>query len=296
MKVLIAGAGGQVGRELRRADWPEGAQVTAFTREELDIADPQQVATKIARPLDLVINVAAYTAVDRAESEPVQASRVNASGPGLIADRCAALEIPLIHLSTDYVFSGNKNSPYFEDDEPGPLNQYGESKQKGEEAIRVRLREHVILRTASVFSEFGSNFVKTVLRLGADRESLRVVSDQSSCPTPALDIALAIIRVAAQLKRRERQELWGTYHYCGQPPVTWFQFAQEIFEVARSCGAATPKLYPIGAAEYAAAAVRPPNSAMDCGKIQRTLDIAAPSWAERLPAVVKAILGRGASL
>src|ERR1700730_6572821 len=167
MKVLITGAGGQVGRELQRGRWPEGTKITACTPREFDIADSGAVTRKIAQPLDLVVNAAAYTAVDSAESDRAAASRINMEGPTLLAKRCAVEDIPLVHLSTDYVFDGKKGQPYLEDDATHPLNHYGASKLEGERAVRAGVDQHVILRTASVFSEFGVNFVKTILRLGA---------------------------------------------------------------------------------------------------------------------------------
>jgi dTDP-4-dehydrorhamnose reductase len=292
MKVLITGAGGQVGRELQRVHWPEGVEITAWTHREFDIADRDAVTRKIAQPLDLVVNAAAYTAVDRAESDRAAASRINVEGPALLAKRCAVENIPLIHLSTDYVFDGKKGQPYLEDEATQPLNHYGASKLEGERAVRASIDRHVILRTASVFSEWGVNFVKTMLRLGAERGSLRIVNDQVSSPTAAVDIAHAIVRIAGSIWHRPHRELWGTYHFCGQPPVTWYEFARAIFNAGSRFGAASPELLPIPSDQYAAAAVRPAFSAMDCGKIQRQLGIEAPPWAGRLPAVVSAVVGQ----
>jgi len=292
MRVLVTGAGGQVGQELQRVGWPEGTQVAAYTHFEFDIADGGAVAKMIARPLDVVINAAAYTAVDRAESDREGAARINAEGPGLLAQRCSAEGIPLIHLSTDYVFDGTKQSPYVEDDATSPLNHYGATKLEGEKAVRRGLRQHFILRTASVFSEFGANFVKTVLRLGAEHGSLQIVSDQTSSPTAASDIAEAIMHIADELVHRGRPELWGTYHFCGQPAVTWKEFAQAIFETASRFGRPAPELLPIRAEQYPAAAKRPMYSAMDCRKIQQMVGIQAPSWAGRLPIVISALLGQ----
>jgi dTDP-4-dehydrorhamnose reductase len=292
MKVLVTGAGGQVGQELQRAPWPEGTELAAYTHRDFDIADGRAVAKMIAQPLDLVINAAAYTAVDRAESERDAASRINGEGPGLLARRCTTEHVPLIHLSTDYVFDGSKEAPYVEDDATQPLNHYGSSKREGEKAVRAGLDQHVILRTASVFSEFGANFVKTMLRLGAERRSLQVVSDQTSSPTAAMDIAEAIVHLADEIVHRGRPELWGTYHFCGQPPVTWMEFAQAIFESARRFGRPAPELLSIRAEQYPAAAKRPAFSVMDCRRIQQVLGIRAPLWAARLPMTVAAILGQ----
>jgi len=291
VRVLVTGAGGQVGRELFRCTWPEGTQVRFVSHCEFDISDPDAVRRKIEPPLDLVVNAAAYTAVDRAENERELAHRVNAEGVGLLAGRCQELEIPLIHLSTDYVFNGKRTSPYFEEDEPSPLNVYGASKLAGEAAVKSVLDAHLILRTASVFSEFGQNFVISMLRLAAERPTLGVVADQQSCPTAAADIAAVIVLLAQRISRHESEPGWGTYHFCGQPPVTWLDFAKRIFELARDFGMATPELRPITAAEYPALARRPVYSALDCSKIA-TFGIPIPSWAAQLPNVISAICGR----
>ncbi len=290
MRVIITGASGQVGRELFCSTWPEGAQVNFLSHQELDITDPYAVREKIVPPLDLLINAAAYTAVDRAESERELAYRINAEGAGLLASRCEILKIPFIHLSTDYVFSGKSNSPYAEDDEPSPLNVYGASKLAGEAAVRAAVHAHVILRTASVFSEFGQNFVKSMLRLGAVRSNLGVVVDQISCPTAAADIAATIVALAERIAKDKSNHEWGTYHFCGQPSISWFHFARQIFQVASDFGIVAPELRPISAAEYPAAATRPASSALDCSKIVRTFDIAIPSWATQLPRVISAVL------
>jgi dTDP-4-dehydrorhamnose reductase len=290
MRILVTGASGQLGRELFRCAWPEDAEVIFLSHRELDITQPAAVVEQIEPPLDLVINAAAYTAVDRAETERALAYRVNADGAGLLASRCKALEIPLIHVSTDYVFSGRTSSPYIEEDEPSPLNVYGTSKLAGEAAVRDALDTHVILRTASVFSQFGQNFVKAMLRLGAERPTIWVVADQLSCPTAAADIATSIELLAERITMNKSDQLWGTYHFCGQPPISWFDFARRIFNVARPFGTAAPELRPISAAEYVGAATRPAYSALDCSKIVTTLGVAAPSWAARLPGVISAVL------
>jgi dTDP-4-dehydrorhamnose reductase len=290
MRLIVTGAAGQVGRELRRCKWPAGAKVTFLTRQEFNISNSSEVTEWISAPLDAVINAAAYTAVDRAESERDLALRVNADGPALLASRCAAIGIPLVHLSTDYIFDGKKGSPYLEDDEPAPLNDYGASKLAGEAAIRDALREHLIIRTASVFSEFGGNFVKSMIRLASERPSLGIVADQVSCPTAAADIAATIVKLVERITAGDADESWGTYHYCGQPPVTWFRFAEEIFKASRSHGAPVPELQRIGASDYPGAAMRPAFSAMDCTKISRTFGIETPSWALQVPPVVSAII------
>jgi dTDP-4-dehydrorhamnose reductase len=291
MRVVVTGAAGQVGQELFRCAWPEGTRVDFLSHHVLDVGNPAAVCEKIAPPLELVINAAAYTRVDAAENERELAYRVNAEGAGLLARRCAVLEIPLIHLSTDYIFDGSSNLPYVEEDEPSPLNVYGASKLAGEAAVRNTVRSHIILRTASVFGEFGGNFVKAMLHLGAERPTLGVVADQVSCPTAAADIAAAVVMLAKRIAGHNNDRVWGTYHFCGQPPVTWFHFAQQIFLMARDLGMTPPLLRPIRAAEYPGAAKRPAFSVLDCSKFVRTFGIEVPSWAARLPKVIGAIIG-----
>ncbi len=235
-RVVITGAGGQVGYELRRQSWPAGFEVTAFTRASLDIADPGAVAAKITPDCDMVVNVAAYTAVDRAETEREKAWQGNAQGPRILAERCAALDIPFIHLSTDYVFDGTKASPYVESDDVGPVNEYGRSKLAGENAVREVHGRHIIMRTSSVFGESGANFVRTMLRLGAERDSLQVVADQVSCPTPARDIAAALVAICQAIAADPDGVEWGTYHFCGAPEVTWVPVRRFDFCAERRAG------------------------------------------------------------
>jgi len=294
MNLLVTGASGQLGRELGRLIWPAGTKVVKYGHKELDIADHEIVEAAVTPLVDAVINAAAYTSVDRAESERESAWGVNVEGPAVLADRCAALGIPLIHFSTDYVFDGKRSTPYREDDEIHPLNHYGATKLRGEVVVRERLREHIIVRTASVFSEFGSNFVKAILRIGAERRILNVVSDQHSCPTPARDLA-ATVRVILAVIARGRDEPWGTYHFCGQPPVTWFDFAGEVFKAASEYGLPPPELRRIRAGEYPGAAARPQYSAMDCTRISETFGVPMSLWADRLPPVVAAIVSGGQS-
>lgn len=292
MKVIVVGANGQVGRELRRAAWPANSRVSFLSHQELDIADTAAVRDKVVAPINIVINAAAYTAVDRAESERQVAYRANALGPGVLAERCAILGITLIHISTDYIFDGAKVVPYLEDDKPSPLNVYGESKLAGESAVRTAGGVHMIVRTASVFSEYGQNFVKTMLRLGAERASLAVVADQVSCPTPAADIAALLVLLAQQATTVAKDKVCGTYHFCGQPPVTWFNLARNIFDVASKYGLKRPELRPISAADYPSAARRPLYSALGCAKIAGAFNSTQPTWAARLPDIISAVLDR----
>ncbi|MGE0724188.1 MAG: dTDP-4-dehydrorhamnose reductase, partial [Alphaproteobacteria bacterium] len=229
MKVLVLGAGGQVGRELMAATWPAGWEVTGASRDEVDIADGPAVAHAIAAAAPhLVVNAGAYTAVDRAEAERERAFAVNAEAPGAIGRAAAETGAAVIHYSTDYVFDGEGDGARCEDEPVRPLGVYGASKEAGERALRAALRRHVILRTSWVFAAHGQNFVRTMLRLGAERPELRVVDDQHGCPTSAASIAAATVEIAHQIDAGLAK--WGTFHFAGRPATTWHGFAAAIFE------------------------------------------------------------------
>lgn len=288
LNLLITGANGQVGWELARQARARQFAAAPLTRTELDITSGTAIAAAFrTHHPGLVINAAAYTAVDRAETEPGQAQAVNATGPRLLAQACQAAGIPLFHISTDYVFDGTKAGPYREEDPVCPLGAYGASKLGGEEAVRATLARHLILRTSWVFSAHGHNFVKTMLRLGMEREELRIVDDQTGCPTPAAAIAGTILDLARRFA--ETRDLpWGTYHYGGAPPVTWFGFAQAIFQAAeKHMGRKPPRLLPITTAQFPTPAKRPANSVFDCSCLEGALGIPQPSWKEGLAAVIK---------
>jgi dTDP-4-dehydrorhamnose reductase len=288
MKLLVLGAGGQVGHELCRLAWPAGYRVAGFDRAGLDITEREAVAAAVARERpDIVVNAAAYTAVDRAESEPAAAWAGNCTGPANIAAACAEAGIPLIHLSTDYVFDGTKRSPYREDDPVAPLGVYGQSKEAGDRAVREALPEHVILRTAWVYGAHGHNFVKTMLRVAAERPVLRVVADQTGSPTCAADIAAAIAAVVRQLASGNQG--WGTYHFAGGGAVSWHGFAETIFEFAAPWRGPPPRVEPITTADYPTPARRPANSVLDCTKINETFGIAPRPWREALTDVIREI-------
>lgn len=244
-------------------------------RDECDLADTTAVFRVIAEKApDLVVNAAAYTAVDRAESEPELAMKVNAEAPAALAQACAERGAALIHLSTDYVFDGAKLGAYVEADPIGPLSVYGRTKEAGEAAVRDRLDRHVIVRTSWVFSSHGTNFLKTMLRLGQSNSALRVVSDQTGAPTSARDIARAVLRVAETVRRRK--STWGTFHFSSAEPTTWHGFAQAIFALARA--GRDVAVTPISTAEYPTAARRPLNSVLDCSRIGEAYGISQPSW------------------
>jgi dTDP-4-dehydrorhamnose reductase len=292
--ILIVGAAGQVGQELMLRGERERPHLVGVAHRELDIRDAAKIRAAVERLAPAaIINVAAYTAVDRAESERDLAFAVNRDGPANLASACAALAIPLLHVSTDYVFDGRKPDAYVEDDPVSPAGAYGASKLAGEEAVRGRLERHVILRTAWVFSSHGTNFVKTILRLAAERPQLRVVDDQIGCPTPAGAVAEALLTIAAQAKRGSIA--WGTYHFCGAPETTWYGFAGAILDTtAGQLGRRVP-VAPIATAEYPTPARRPSNSVMSCAKIAAAFGISRPDWRASLPGIVAALLGEGAA-
>jgi len=286
MKLLVLGAGGQVGRELSRLAWPADYRVATFDRAEVDITRKDAVTAAFDRERpDIVINAAAYTAVDRAESEPDAAWAGNCAGPGHLAASCHAAGIPLIHISTDYVFDGSKQGPYREADPVDPLGVYGRSKEAGDRAVREVLPEHVILRTAWVYSAHGHNFVKTMLRVAAERPVLRVVADQIGSPTSAADIAGAIAAIVQRVAAGDRH--WGTYHFAGGGAVTWHGFAEAIFELAAPWRGAPPTVAAITTADYPTPARRPANSVLDCSRISEVFGIDPRAWREALAEVIR---------
>jgi dTDP-4-dehydrorhamnose reductase len=285
MKILVFGAGGQVGYEVCRAAWPRGFTIVPLARAAADIADGVAVAGAIAqeRP-DLAVNLAAYTAVDRAESEPGLAWKTNCAGAALVAACCGDAGVPLVHLSTDYVFDGAKPTPYREDDPVNPLCVYGASKEAGERAVRAALAHHVILRTAWVYGVHGTNFVKTILRHAARAPVLRVVADQTGAPTAAAELAAALVVVARHVAGGAAR--WGTFHLTGAGAVSWHGFAEAIVDLAAPHLGRRPQIEPIATAEYKAAARRPANSLLDCARIAQDYGIRPRPWREGLAAVV----------
>jgi dTDP-4-dehydrorhamnose reductase len=243
---------------------------------------------------DLVINLAAYTAVDRAESEPESAWAVNCAGAAHVAAACGEGTTPLIQLSTDYVFDGCKLGAYREEDPVNPLGVYGRSKEAGERAVRAAVPHHIILRTAWVYGAHGTNFVKTMLRLGAERPSLRVVADQQGCPTAAADIASALMAIAGKIERGGAN--WGTFNFTGAGSTSWHGFAEEIFDVATGLGSwpvgSKPLVEAITTDQYPTPARRPMNSVLDCRKIAETFGISPPQWRTSLQVVVRELLDR----
>lgn len=287
--ILLFGAGGQLGRELAVRAERQRAWVRGLTRSDADIADPETVARSIAQAAPaLVVNAAAYTKVDDAEIEPDAAFRSNATGPAVLAAACRAAKIPLLHISTDYVFDGAKPAAYGEDDPIAPLGLYGRSKAAGETAVRTALAEHVILRTSWVYGEYGTNFLKTIIRLARERDELRIVADQRGCPTATADLAEAILAIAPRLMRRE--PIWGVYHFAGNGATTWYDFAVEIVEAQAEVTKRRPHLVPIATAEYPTRARRPANSELDCSRFAAIFGFRAEAWRVRTRQVTAALL------
>jgi dTDP-4-dehydrorhamnose reductase len=286
--LAIIGSNGQLGWELVRKGKARGLDILAQDYPEIDIRDFASIEAFFdSTKIDIVINAAAYTAVDRAESEPDAAFAVNRDGPAHLADRCRMHGIPLIHVSTDYVFDGTKTGAYIEGDPVAPLGVYGESKAAGEAEVRNRLSEHLILRTAWLCGVHGHNFVKTILKLGRERDTLKVVSDQFGCPTFAADLADAILKVVRQAEKNESVK-WGIYHYCGAGKTTWYGFAKAIFELAGQYEKFLVKnILPISTDEYSTPVKRPANSVLDCTKIERNFGIRPRPWRESLAEMIE---------
>jgi dTDP-4-dehydrorhamnose reductase len=293
MRVLVAGREGQVARALLARLGAAGQAVTALEPPELDLTNAASVAAAMAatRP-DLVVNAAAYTAVDRAEDQPDLAFAVNRDGAGLLAAAAAAAGVPIVHFSTDYVFDGRKGAPYTENDTVNPLGVYGASKAAGEVATLAANPRAVVLRTAWVCSPDGANFVKTMLRLAAEREELRVVADQHGAPTFAADLADAVARMAPRLLAAPAGDAaFGLFHLSGQPHATWHGFTAAILAEAARRGRAVPRLTPIATADYPTRAARPADGRLDCGRIHRVHGIAPADWRVSLAHCMDALLG-----
>ena len=275
MKILVLGCKGQLGRCLNDQLTNTEHEVIYTSREQIDIADFEVTKTKILEfSPNLIINATAYTAVDKAEEDHETADLINHLAVKNIADICNQLKCWLIHVSTDYVFDGNSKIPYKEDDKTNPQGVYGVTKHMGELAIQSSGCKHIIIRTAWVFSEHGNNFLKTMLRLGAERDEMSIVGDQVGCPTYAKDIADAIIEIIPQLATQKKS---GIYHYCGNHSCSWYEFAKAIFEASNFLGNKVPKqVNPIKTSEYSTPALRPAYSVLDCSKISRDFKITQP--------------------
>jgi dTDP-4-dehydrorhamnose reductase len=288
MKVLVTGRGGQLAQSLveRCAGHPP-LEVIALGRPQLDLEVAGRAARAIAeiRP-DVVINAAAYTAVDRAEDEPDRADRINAAGAGEVAAASRAIGARVIQISTDYVFDGRADGPYVEDETPNPLSVYGRTKLAGEEAVRSANPDHIIVRTAWVYSPFGHNFVKTMIRAAEARDVLNVVDDQRGSPSSALDLADGLFRILEAWKAGGADGLGETYHLAGTGSTTWRGFAQAIMAECRNVDLPTAEVRPIATADWPTKAPRPANSVMSSAKFARDFGLTMPRWEQSLSVVV----------
>ena len=292
LRIVVTGSQGQVVRSLAERGPVHGVAVQAIGRPALDLADPASVRSALAAAHpDVIVNAAAYTAVARAESEPELAMAVNGAGAGAVAAAAGALGVPLIHLSTDYVFDGSATQPYREDDPTGPVGVYGRTKLVGEQAVAAATGDVAILRTAWVYSPFGANFVKTMLRLAATRGEVAVVADQRGAPTAALDIADAVVTVARNLRERPGEAgLRGLFHMTGSGEADWAEFARAIFAASAAAGGPSARVRPITTAEYPTPARRPANSRLDCGKLAAAHGVTLPQWRDSAAIAVARIL------
>jgi dTDP-4-dehydrorhamnose reductase len=291
MNILLIGNEGQLGKEVEIMGSRKGYLINAFDINELDITNPVDVdkVFSACKP-EIVINTAAYTAVDKAETESSLAFAVNRDGPKYLAVNCARFNIPLIHISTDYVFDGRKTRPYTEIDTVSPVGIYAKSKAEGEKVILSTLKEHIILRTSWLYGQYQKNFVRTMLQLGQERDTLKVVNDQRGCPTCAADLAEAIWSVVDHLSV-EKKEVWGIYHYCGKDIISWFEFAVAIFNIAVRYGyEKPPEVIPISTLKFPTPAKRPSFSALDCSKIENVFGISPKNYLESLEKTIRNIL------
>ena len=289
MRILVAGGQGQVGSALAQQGLEQNLDLIALSRKDLDITCSESIAAVFANyEPDLLINAAAYTAVDKAESEPEIAYAINETATALLADACAEHSIPMLHISTDYVFDGTKNSPYVESDPVNPKAVYAKSKEAGERALRARLERHIILRTSWVFGIKGNNFVKTIVRLAKERERLTVVGDQFGSPTSARGIAKSLLKFAAHYQNSS-WIAWGTYHYSQKPYVTWHQFAEEIVARAIEIGLVDHEVEvaSIPSSDFPTTVVRPENSCLDSSALTMAIGGEDKYWSEELDSVLE---------
>lgn len=274
LRILVLGRTGQVAQELARANVPD-LSIQCVDRREADLSDPAGCARYLTNaPADIIVNAAAFTDVDDAERNMSEAVRVNADSPALIAAAAAQRSIPLIHLSTDYVFGGPRLRPWTEEDKAAPCNVYGRSKLAGEHGVLAAGGQPVVLRTSWVHSAHGRSFVGSIIAASRTRKTLRVVDDQTGCPTAAHDVAHAVLRIARSIGAGNKAH--GVFHFCGDEPTTWFGFAEEIF--ASGFSQQRPILEPISSDAWPSIAARPVYSALDCRKIKDVFGIPQPDW------------------
>lgn len=288
MRIAVTGTRGQLARALREEAVRKDLHVATLGRPDLDLAEPSGIASILAavRP-DVVVNAAAYTNVDGAESETDLAFSVNSAGAGAVAAAAGEMGIPVIQISTDYVFDGSLDRPYREEDAPAPANAYGRSKHAGERAVAEATENHVILRTSWLYSPFGRNFLRTMLRLAETQDSIFVVDDQVGAPTCANDIAVAILAVAANLCRDGDPAMRGVFHVTAAEDATWAAFARAVFRESAARDGPRADVVPIATADFPTAAARPANSRLDCRSIAHMHGVGLPRWQESVGRAVK---------
>lgn len=293
LRVLVTGATGQLGYALGRFPWPDGIDCTALPRDALDITNSQRIAQVLAtHSYDVVVNTAADTAVDEIEGQQDRAFELNAEGPRRLAIACRKSGIVLLHISTDYVFDGEKVEPYRETDPVAPLSGYGESKAAGEAFIREILCRHLIVRTAWLYSARRRNFVRTILRAAQDGKELRVVADQTGSPTSAPELARAIAAILIRIARDQsagRDTPWGTYHCANRGEASWYDVAKACMSAAEPWLSHRPAIVPIRGHEYASRVARPKNSRLNCDKLARDFSIELARWNDAIVPVVREI-------
>ncbi|MGN6423661.1 MAG: dTDP-4-dehydrorhamnose reductase [Asticcacaulis sp.] len=293
MRIVVTGKEGQVDTSLQQLGEAQGLTIIRLGLPEIDLSNPGSLSAPIeaAKP-DVIISSAAYTAVDKAETEPELAQKINGDGPGELARIAARLSVPILHLSTDYVFSGDKDGVYTEDDETGPVSVYGATKLSGEHQIAAYTPNHVIMRTAWVYSPYGNNFVKTMLRLGETRDELNVVADQYGCPTYAPEIARALLSSARRVVEDSDPSLRGTFHLTGAGETNWAGFAEAIFKGAEARGRKPVKVNPIPASQYPTPARRPANSRLSGEKLNVFYNLTLDPWRTSLDDCLDQLLSR----
>jgi len=292
MRIVVTGRGGQVVRALLEKGPATGHEIVAVGRPQLDLTDDADTIARVlieAAP-DAIVSAAAYTAVDKAEEDRDRAFAINARGAGYVANAAHRLNVPLIHLSTDYVFDGLKPSPYVEDDPTGPTGVYGASKLAGEKAVLAVHDKAAILRTAWVYSPFGGNFVKTMLRLARDRDEVSVVADQRGNPTSAFDIADAVLGVVAALGKSSSTKLPGIFHMTSRGDTSWAGFAEAIFAASGALGGPVARVRWISTLDYPTKAKRPANSRLDSSKLFETYGLRLPEWQDPLDRIVSRLV------
>ncbi|MCC6946677.1 MAG: dTDP-4-dehydrorhamnose reductase [Bradyrhizobiaceae bacterium] len=289
--ILVFGARGQVGRELVALATARRIPIVGLSRAEANITDESavRVAIDVHRPL-AVVNVAGFSAVSRAEREPEAAAAANSTGPAILAAACSDAAVPFVHLSSAYVFDGTKKAAYVETDKAGPVDVYGRTMADGEAKVREAAKRHVILRSSWIYSVYGRNFLRTTLRLAAERDELRMVADQFGCPTATIDLAEAILVVVRKMS--EKASIAGTFHFAGIGRTSWHGFAEEIVRRQAFFTGRTPKVTAITSAEYPSAAKRPANCELDSSKFYSTFGFRARPWQERVGEVVAQLLAK----